>query len=164
MQKQSTLATVYLKLEKMKKELPLILYVEDDPAHTEIFIRSFKKAQHLANIIHFEDGKRALDYLLRRDEFAEPDASPRPSLILTDLRLPRVDGQELIETVRSDNQLCNIPIVVLTTSQSEKDISKAYSNKANSYLVKPLGCDEYLNLVKTFKYYWLGFNKFLPQG
>jgi CheY-like chemotaxis protein len=145
----------------MNKELPIILYVEDDPAHTEIFLRSFKKAQHIANIIHFENGLRALDYLLRREEFSDPESSPRPSLILTDLRLPKVDGLELIEQVRSDNQLSNIPIVVLTTSESDKDISKAYCNKANSYLVKPLGCDEYLNLIKTFKYYWLGLNRFL---
>lgn len=141
---------------------PLILYIEDDMAHAELFIRGFKKKPINAKIVHLTDGKRALDYLLRKEEYADPDLSPRPSVILTDLRLPKVDGLELIRMVRSDAEISHIPIIVLTTSESEYDISRAYNNNANSYLVKPYDYLEYHKLIETFKYYWLGCNRFTP--
>lgn len=138
----------------------LILFIEDDLAHAEIFKRNLKKSVVQSTLFHLEDGQQALDYLFRKGKFTDPKSSPRPRLIITDLRLPKIDGIELIRIIRSDKNFSSIPIVILSTSESEKDIAEVYSNKANSYLVKPLECSQYLNLIETFGNYWLNLNHF----
>ena len=137
-----------------------ILLVEDDPAHAEIVRRNLKDFRVANRIIHVEDGQAALDYLFRKDEYADPESCPRPHLILLDLRLPKVDGLEVLRAIQDDEDLKRIPSVVLTTSSAESDMVKAYDNDADSYLVKPVDFDQFTKLMDSFGFYWLAWNKY----
>jgi CheY-like chemotaxis protein len=142
------------------KGLPVvILLVEDDPAHAEIVRRNFEKSRVANRLIHVADGQAAIDYLYRKGPFADPLVSPRPGMILLDLRLPKVDGLEVLKTIKSDPGLATIPVVVLTTSASEADMVKAYDLHANSYLVKPVDFPQFVALLDTLGYYWLAWNE-----
>jgi DNA-binding response OmpR family regulator len=134
------------------------MLVEDNADHAELVIRTMEN-HHIANRIqHFLDGQTALDYLLRRGEYEDPASSPRPHLILLDLRLPRVDGLEVLQTVKATDEIKGIPTIILTTSEAEKDVARAYNNHANSYLVKPVGFEEFSKLMNDLGFYWLGWN------
>jgi CheY-like chemotaxis protein len=138
----------------------VILLVEDDPAHAEIVRRNFEEF-HVANrLMHVGDGQAALDYLYRRGEFRDPERAPVPSLILLDLRLPKVEGLEVLKTIKSDSRLSRIPVVILTTSAGETDMVNAYEYHANSYLVKPVDFPRFVDLMKTLGYYWLVLNEY----
>jgi CheY-like chemotaxis protein len=143
----------------MNGEPVVILLVEDDPAHAEIVKRNLEDFRVANRLIHIEDGQKALDYLYRQGEFGDPESAPRPGLILLDLRLPRVDGLEVLEKLKCDPKLCQIPVVVLTTSAAEADMVRAYKNHANSYLVKPVAFDEFVDMMKAIGYYWLVWNE-----
>ena len=137
----------------------VILLVEDDPAHAEIVLRNFKDFRLANRIMHVEDGQAALDYLYRKGEFSDPQTSPRPHIVLLDLRLPKVDGLEVLKQIKSDQDLHSIPVVILTTSEAETDRVKAYDCHANSYLVKPVDFIRFVDLMKAFGYYWLAWNE-----
>jgi CheY-like chemotaxis protein len=149
-----------MKETAMKGEPAIILLVEDDPAHAEIVRRNFVNFRMANRLMHVTDGQQALDYLFRRGEFQDPAKAPRPNLILLDLRLPKVDGLEVLKTVKADADLGNIPVVVLTTSTGDVDMVKAYGNHANSYLVKPVDFPQFLKLMDALGYYWLVWNQF----
>jgi CheY-like chemotaxis protein len=136
----------------------LVMLIEDNMDHAELVIRTLEEHRIANRVSHFLDGQSALDYLFHRGEFAELAEAKRPHLILLDLRLPRMDGIEVLKAVKEDAELKNIPVVVLTTSEAEKDIAKAYSNHANSYLVKPVGFEDFKKLMEELGFYWLGFN------
>jgi CheY-like chemotaxis protein len=138
----------------------VILLVEDDPAHAEIVRRNLGEFRVANRIVHVEDGQAALDYLFRQDRYAAPESSPRPHLILLDLRLPKVDGLEVLRQLKQDNALMRIPTVVLTTSGAESDLVNAYSHGAGSYLVKPVDFTKFTALLETFGFYWLAWNRF----
>ena len=140
----------------------IILFIEDDPAHAEIAMRNFKKSRMLNRIIHLSDGQQALDYLLRQGPYEDPESSPIPNLILLDLRLPKVDGLEVLERIRNIECLRNIPAVILTTSEAEVDISRAYNLNVNSYLVKPIDFNKFSSLIEDFGFYWMVWNKYPP--
>ena len=147
----------------LKGEPAIILLVEDDPAHAEIVRRNFvnfRIVNRPVQLVHVADGQQALDYLFRRAEFQDPNQSPRPNLILLDLRLPKVDGLEVLTAIKADAELARIPVVVLTTSAAEVDMAKAYGNHANSYLVKPVDFPQFLKLMDVLGYYWLVWNQF----
>jgi CheY-like chemotaxis protein len=137
-----------------------ILLVEDDPAHAEIVRRNLEEFRVANRIVHVEDGQAALDYLFRQAAFADPPSSPRPSLILLDLRLPKVDGLEVLRRIKEDEDLKKIPTVVLTTSAVESDIVNAYSHGVGSYLVKPVDFEKFTKLMEAFGFYWLAWNRF----
>jgi CheY-like chemotaxis protein len=143
----------------MKGEPVDILLVEDDPAHAEIVQRNFEGFRVANRLIHVSDGQEALDYLFRREKFSDPGDSPRPSLILLDLRLPKVDGLEVLRTVKADPDLARIPVVVLTTSAAEPDKVRAYDSHVNSYLVKPVDFPQFATLMQALGYYWLAWNE-----
>ncbi|MGE4545372.1 MAG: response regulator [Pedobacter sp.] len=143
----------------MNGEPIVILLAEDDPAHAEIVRRNMENSRIANRLEHVMDGQKALDYLYRRNGFSDPAKSPRPGLILLDLRMPKVDGIEVLTTVKSDPELARIPIVVLTTSAAEMDIAKAYDHHANSYLVKPVDFSQFTELLETLGYYWLAWNQ-----
>lgn len=146
----------------MLGEPVLVMLVEDNADHAELVIRTLED-HHIANRIkHFSDGQFALDYLFRRDEYANPQDSPRPHLILLDLRLPRIDGLEVLRQIKEVDELKNIPVIILTSSEAEKDVSLAYHHHVNSYLVKPVGFEEFSKLMNDLGSYWLGWNK-LPR-
>ena len=147
----------------VKGEPILILLVEDDPAHAEIVKRNLAEFNVANRIIHLADGQAALDYLFRQAAYADPTSSPRPNLILLDLRLPKVDGLEVLKQIKKDQELKQIPTVVLTTSAAEDDILHAYASGSVSYLVKPVDFDKFTKMIKAFNYYWLAWNRF-PWG
>ena len=140
-------------------EVLTILLVEDNEDHAELVRRSFAD-NHVANTIHHvKDGEEALDYLFRRGAYSDRHSSPVPNLILLDLRLPKVDGIEVLREIKAAETLKCIPVVVLTSSSSEKDIARAYANYANSYLVKPVDFEKFTKMMKDLGYYWLAWNK-----
>lgn len=115
----------------------------------------------MANRIrHVGDGQAALDYLYHQGEYSDPGANPKPHLILLDLRLPKVDGLEVLRRIKGDPVLGAIPVVVLTTSSAESDIARAYDNHASSYLIKPVDFDKFMSLMETFGFYWMVWNCF----
>jgi CheY-like chemotaxis protein len=147
----------------MSGEPVIILLVEDDPAHAEIVRRNFvnfRMANRPVQLVHVADGQEALDYLFSRGKFQNPGLSPRPNLILLDLRLPKVDGLEVLKIVKEDADLVSIPVVVLTTSSAEADKAKAYESHANSYLVKPMDFSQLNKLMDALGFYWLVWNQY----
>lgn len=147
----------------MNCEPSVVLLVEDEGAHAEIVRRSFKASRIANRLMHVDDGEAALDYLYQRNGFSDPATSPRPCLILLDLRLPKVDGLEVLQTIKADSSLSAIPVVILTTSEARADMVKAYNNHVNSYLVKPVNFAQFNQLMETFSFYWLAWNQ-CPSG
>lgn len=143
----------------MKGKPVVILLVEDDLAHAEIVRRNFERSRVANELIHVEDGQAALDFLHREGAYAAPQRVPRPDLVLLDLRLPKVDGLEVLRRVKSDPDLTSIPVIVLTTSAAESDMVRAYDAHANSYLVKPVDFPQFVELLDTLGYYWLAWNE-----
>jgi two-component system, response regulator len=137
----------------------LVMLVEDNADHAELVIRTMESHHISTKIQHFADGESALDYLLRRGEYHNAENSPRPQIILLDLRLPRVDGLEVLRVIKEEDELKSIPVVILTTSEAERDLSHAYKHYVNSYLVKPVGFEDFSHLMNDLGYYWLGWNK-----
>jgi CheY-like chemotaxis protein len=138
------------------------LLVENDSDHADLVTLSLMESQPKAKVVHHvSDGDAALDYLLRRGDFANPGQSPRPHLILLDLRLPKVDGLVMLKEIRtsSDEELRRIPVVVLTSSEANRDTAAAYDCGANSYVVKPADYEKFHNLVADLGHYWLVWNR-----
>lgn len=136
-----------------------ILLAEDDPAHAEIVRRTMAMVRIANHMEHVEDGQDALDYLFRRNQFSDPVKSPRPGLILLDLRMPRVDGLEVLKKIKIDPDLMQIPVVILTTSATETDMARAYKHHANSYLIKPVDFTKFTAMMEIIGYYWLMWNR-----
>ena len=143
----------------MKGEPLIILLVEDNPAHAEMVIRSFQDHRVANKIIHLLDGEAALDYLFRRGQFAVPETSPRPHVILLDLRLPKISGLQILQEIKKNEILLSIPVVILTTSEAERDLVMAYENHTNSYLVKPVDFAKFSQLINDLGLYWLAWNR-----
>lgn len=136
-----------------------ILLVEDNDAHAELIKRSMKDGRVANQIYHVNDGEKALDYLFRRGEYENPENSPHPNVVLLDLRLPRVDGLEVLKTIRTSS-LNGMPVVILTSSEAEADMAKAYEYHANSYLVKPLDFLKFSEMMNDLGFYWLCWNRY----
>jgi CheY-like chemotaxis protein len=137
-----------------------ILLVEDNIPHAELVKRSLETHQIANRVYHVADGEAALDYLFRQGVYADPVTSPRPHVVLLDLRLPKLSGLEVLREIRSssDSDLHTVPVVVLTTSAAERDITRAYEQRANSYLVKPVDFGQFMQLIHDLGLYWLGWN------
>lgn len=146
-----------------RPNIPHILYVEDDPSHARLTMLSLESLGIEHRIHHVADGKEALDYLLRRGPYADPDTSPRPALVLLDLRLPKIDGQEVLRQIRQEEDLRYLPVVILSTSSAHRDIAAAYAARANSYLVKPVDFDQFNKMLAGATHYWLETNTPLEQ-
>jgi len=133
-----------------------ILLIEDNEAHAELVKRSFEDNAVANKIRHLKDGEEAYKFLFENQEIYEE--GNMPNLILLDLRLPKIDGMEILKKIKTEEKLKNIPVVILTSSHAEKDLIAAYSNYANSYLVKPLDFNKFTQLMKDLGFYWLGWN------
>ncbi|ABL00327.1 response regulator [Pelobacter propionicus] len=142
----------------MRDDPFVILLVEDDQAHAEIVRRSLEGFRVANRLEHVCDGQAALEYLGGQGQWSRLP-HPRPHLILLDLRLPKVDGLELLGNIKAEPRLASIPVVVLSTSDADKDMLRASENHANSYLVKPLDLDEFVRMIGALGDYWLGWNK-----
>jgi len=136
-----------------------ILLVEDNDDHAELVLRTFDSLGETVTVRRLVDGEQALDYLLRRGAFTDPSSAPRPDLTLLDLRLPKVDGLEVLRQVKESEALRGMPIIVLTTSAAEADVAKAYHHHANAYLVKPIEFVEFNDLLRDLGLFWLMWNK-----
>jgi CheY-like chemotaxis protein len=136
-----------------------ILLVEDDDDHAEVVFRALTGHLVVNHIHRVSDGEAALDYVFRRGRYADPALSPAPGVILLDLRLPRVDGIEVLRTVKESTETRHIPVVVLTTSDAERDRVSAYQNHANSYLVKPVNFSNFTGMMQALGFYWLAWNR-----
>jgi CheY-like chemotaxis protein len=135
--------------------LPVILLVEDDSGDIELTRRALEHGRLSNDLRVVYDGEQALDYLLQRGPFANPENAPRPDLILLDLNLPRVTGKEVLAEMRKDISLARIPTVALTTSRQPEDINDAYDLGANSFITKPLEMNQFVHFARTLQEYWL---------
>ena len=138
----------------------VILLVEDDRDHAELILRAFEDHRVANKVYHVLDGEAALNYLVRKGEYASPEKSPRPHLVLLDLRLPKIDGLEVLKRIRGCEGLAKLPVVVLTTSAAETDVARAYEHHANSYVVKPVDFEKFNQLMDDLGFYWLGWNHY----
>ncbi|MDD2337081.1 MAG: response regulator [Geobacteraceae bacterium] len=136
-----------------------ILLVEDNSADEELTLRVLKKAKIVNTIFVVRDGAEALDFLFCKGEYRDRDALLSPKVILLDLKLPKVDGLEVLRQIRSSDSTRLIPVVVLTSSREEKDIVESYRLGVNSYIVKPVEFDKFVEAVKSLGWYWLLLNQ-----
>lgn len=136
-----------------------ILLVEDEQAHAELTKLAIRKAGNANRVDVANDGGQALDYLFNREKYADKSAYPHPGLILLDIKLPGIDGIDVLKEIKQDPLLKSIPVIMLTTSEREEDIKECYRHHANSYLTKPVGFKEFESKVKQINFYWLLLNK-----
>lgn len=136
-----------------------ILLVEDNIDHAEMVIRCLEDAAVAHTVVHAEDGEAALDYLYARGAFGHRDSSDLPHLMLMDLKMPKVNGLDVLSQIKGDDRLRALPVVILTTSNAETDIAQAYANHANSYLTKPADFAELGRMLKDLLAFWLNWNR-----
>ena len=136
-----------------------ILLVEDNPTDAELAMRSLKKSNLSNNLVWVKDGAQALDFLFCRGAYAGRDTKNIPRVILLDLRLPKVDGLEVLRTIKSDERTKFIPVVVLTSSKEDRDITESYQLGVNSYISKPVEFDAFSKAVAELGMYWLLLNR-----
>ena len=143
--------------------LKRILYAEDSPADVELTLAALEE-HHLANeVVAVSDGVEALDYLYRRGEFAGREAG-NPAVVLLDLKMPRVDGLEVLRQVKSDPSLRAIPVVIMTSSREERDLVESYRLGVNAYVVKPVDFDQFAAAVKEVGMFWAVVNEPPPES
>jgi CheY-like chemotaxis protein len=135
-----------------------ILHVDDDSNDVVLFEHACQKAGVSCNLHNVEDGDEAISYLRGEQQFANRERYPIPTLVLLDLKMPRMNGFDLLAWVRSHEEFGALPIVVLSSSNHESDVKRAYDLGANSYLVKPVGFDSLVEIVRALSQYWLTLN------
>ena len=136
-----------------------ILLVEDNPADVELTLRALKKHNLTNNVQVVSDGVQALDYLFNTGAFAERKHPVPPKVVFLDLKLPKVDGREVLRRMKADERTRMIPVVVLTSSKEESDIMETYKLGVNSYVVKPLDFDKFVESVSELGLYWVLLNQ-----
>lgn len=136
-----------------------ILLVEDNPNDAELALRALKKNNLANNVAVVTDGEEALDFVFARGAFGQRNIENGPKVILLDLKLPKVDGLEVLRAIKGDPRTKSIPVVVLTSSKEERDIVESYKLGANSYIVKPVEFDKFVAAVKDLGLYWLLLNQ-----
>ncbi len=137
-----------------------ILLVEDNPGDARLAVEALKESKVRNNLYHVKDGVEAMDFLRRRGEYA---GGIVPDLVLLDLNLPRKDGREVLEEIKVDPKLRLIPVVVMTTSEAERDLVRTYGLHANAYVVKPIDLDQFVEVVRGIKDFWLTIVKLPPR-
>lgn len=136
-----------------------ILLVEDNMADAELTIRALNKAKIANNILHLKDGAEALDYLFGKGIYAGRDLTKLPRVILLDIKMPKVDGIEVLRQLKAGEHTKVIPVVIMTSSNEEKDIVSSYELGVNSYVVKPVGFEDFAKAVGELGFYWMLLNK-----
>jgi two-component system, response regulator len=140
-----------------------ILLVEDNPDDVVLTLRAFKKNNVANEVVVAGDGLEALDYLFGTGKFKERDMSSMPAVILLDLKLPKMDGLNVLERMRADERTKLIPVVILTSSKEEQDVIGSYSLGANSYIRKPVDFNKFVEAVRHLELYWLVLNELPPS-
>jgi len=139
-----------------------ILLVEDNPTDVELTLRAFEKNTFSKNIFVVNDGEEALDFIYCKNKYCERSEAHLPKLILLDLKLPKIDGLEVLRTLKNDHEKKIIPIVVLTSSRRDVDIISSYQLGVNSYFQKPLNFNDFIQAINVIGIYWLTINQ-LPE-
>jgi len=139
-----------------------ILLVEDNQDHAELTLKALQNGNS-NRVFWVKDGEEALDYLQRKNRWAEATAAPRPGLILLDINLPKVSGHEVLRRIKADEMLRSIPVVMLTTSDRDEEVAATYRAGVNSFVTKPVKFSDFLERIKTVKGYWMATNR-LPEG
>lgn len=142
----------------------IILLVEDNPDDETLTLRALSKSKILNEIVVARDGAEALDYLFGTGAHAGRDTSIQPQLILLDLKLPKIDGLEVLKRLRADSRTALLPVTVLTTSNEERDVVTSYRLGVNSYVRKPVDFDSFIEAVRQLGLYWLVLNIAPPTG
>jgi len=140
----------------------VILLVEDNPRDEELTLRALRNSNVLNPMVVARDGAEALDYLFARGAYADRSATALPQLVLLDLKLPKVDGLEVLEALRADERTRLLPVVILTSSVEEQDLIRGYSLGANSYVRKPVDFVQFIEAVRQLGLYWLILNEIAP--
>ncbi|APP81881.1 response regulator [Xanthomonas hortorum pv. vitians] len=135
-----------------------ILLAEDSPADAEMAVDALREARLANPIVHVEDGVETMDYLLRRGAFADREEG-LPAVLLLDIKMPRLDGLEVLKQVRGDETLKRLPIVILSSSREESDLARSWDLGVNAYVVKPVDVDQFFNAVKTLGTFWAVINQ-----
>ena len=135
-----------------------ILLVEDNTDDVLLTLRALQRADILNEVIVARDGTEAFDYLTSKGQYASRDSSDLPAVVLLDLKMPRMGGLELLEKIRQINQLKFLPVVILTSSNENRDIRESYKFGANSYIQKPVDFDKFVLAIRTLSLYWLDLN------
>jgi CheY-like chemotaxis protein len=149
-------------MEKYRKPIDILLAEDDEDDY--LLISEALKESRLANKMHWvKDGEELMDYLHRRGNFADPERSPFPGIILLDLNMPRKDGREALKEIKTDPALRKIPIIILTTSKAEEDILRSYDLGVNSFIRKPVQFEDFVEMVKVLGRYWFEIVE-LPGG
>ena len=143
---------------------PVILLVEDNDDDVELTLRAFEKSHIASQIVVVTDGQEALDYLFAVGAFAGRDPGLTPQLILLDLKLPKLDGLDVLRRMRADDRTRRLPVVVLTSSREESDLVRSYDLGANSFVRKPVDFGEFLEAARQLGVYWLGINEPPPPA
>jgi CheY-like chemotaxis protein len=144
---------------------PITILLADDDEDDRLMTRDALRDARLHNDLRFViDGVDLMDYLQRKGRHADPDASPRPGLILLDLNMPRMDGREALEKIKGDPELRSIPVIILTTSKAEEDIVRTYDLGVNSFITKPVTFLGLVDVMKVFTRYWLEIVDLPPDG
>lgn len=146
----------------MDKLIELVL-VEDNPLDAELALRAFQRDNLPINITLVRDGEEALNYLCADGHDAHLNPAKKPDIILLDLKLPKVDGIDVLRIVKNDHRTKLIPVIILTSSCQEKDINQCYLLGANSYIVKPVDFDDFLEVIRKLGHYWVSLNCLPPS-
>jgi two-component system response regulator len=139
-----------------------IMLVEDNPHDAEMTIRALKKHGLANRLIHLEDGAQAMDFLFGRGQYESRVNAASPKVVFLDLKLPKVNGLEILKAIRADERTRTIPVVMVTSSAEDPDITAAYDLGANSYVVKPVEFESFMETMRTLGFYWLVVNH--PNG
>lgn len=140
-------------------ESKLILLIEDNPDDEMLMLRALKKNHILNRVVVARDGVEALEYLFSTGAYAGKDSEPLPQLVLLDLKLPKINGHEVLKRMRADERTKYIPVVVLTSSTEEQDIMSSYDLGANGFVQKPIDFNEFVEAAHQLGVYWLGINR-----
>jgi two-component system, response regulator len=136
-----------------------ILLMEDNLSDAEMTIRALKKNNISNNIVHLKDGAEGLDFIFGTGQFEGRDISKQPKIILLDLKMPKVNGLEVLQTLKSDDRTKSIPVVMLTSSKEDPDIKRCYELGVNSYIVKPVGFENFSSAITNLGVYWVLLNQ-----
>ncbi|MEX1122340.1 MAG: response regulator [Balneolales bacterium] len=142
----------------MDKEIEILL-VEDNMSDAELAMRALKKKNLSNQLIHLKDGEEALEFIFAKGKFSDRDITKTPKMILLDLKMPRIDGIEVLRRIKEDERTKTIPVIVLTSSNEDPDIKRCYELGANSYIVKPVEFDGFLDSVTEVGLYWMLINR-----